>query len=466
MLLFLLCALVEMSYAESVTLSTYYPAPFGAYDRLQLVPRAALPIPCNPGTLYVETPGTLRYCGDNGQWGFPSGTWEQTGDDIYPTDTSSNPDLQIGIGTTAPQSILHIYKSSAFMAEYIQNPRTVSGTTTSLILGKDFNESAHLVYKYPAFASFNGAMLRAGTGAEILALVTSKNTAPIVFLTGGELLANERMRIDANGNIGIGISTPTDKLHVVGGNIVNEGGDIYTTGRVGIGTTNPTQELQVIGNVQIGSPFTPGLRRVDIQSSDDQAKLSLLPAAGSDAFISFHNGAVERWWIYQDAPSNNLLIVNPTGPGGPPVYAVTVSPDGNVGIGSTSPNAKLDVDGNIKATLSNVAGIPNMHYDSGTREIGYDVAELFETTEEVEVGDVLVIDETVALKLKKSREPYDRGVVGIVSGAPAILFEGSHLEIAPVPGWFTRGRKPPVSLSGRILCKVSTENGPIKPKDL
>lgn len=39
-----LSAIPSVLSAESLTLTTYYPAPFGAYDRLRLVPRESLPL--------------------------------------------------------------------------------------------------------------------------------------------------------------------------------------------------------------------------------------------------------------------------------------------------------------------------------------------------------------------------------------------------------------------------------------
>ena len=44
----LICALILLSvsgtaYAETIQLNTYYPAPFGAYDRLRLDPRTTIP---------------------------------------------------------------------------------------------------------------------------------------------------------------------------------------------------------------------------------------------------------------------------------------------------------------------------------------------------------------------------------------------------------------------------------------
>jgi len=62
--------------------------------------------------------------------------------------------------------------------------------------------------------------------------------------------------------------------------------------------------------------------------------------------------------------------------------------------------------------------------------------------------------------------PYDKKVAGIVSGAPVILFEGAELQIAPSPGQFQKGNKPPVALAGRVPLKVSLENGPIKIGDM
>ena len=47
-------------------------------------------------------------------------------------------------------------------------------------------------------------------------LVAGGASGQILFATGGFALANERMRIDAAGNVGIGCSTPSSKLHVNG----------------------------------------------------------------------------------------------------------------------------------------------------------------------------------------------------------------------------------------------------------
>ncbi len=140
--------------------------------------------------------------------------------------------------------------------------------------------------------------------------------------------------------------------------------------------------------------------------------------------------------------------------------------DGDVGIGTSNPTAKLHVAGNIKAILD-FAGSPavDMRYNATSDVIGYDVAELFESNEEVEPGDVLAID--LNGKLKKSNESYDTKVAGVVSEAPAVLFEGSELQIAPQPFEFKSGKKPPLTLVGRVRCNVTTQNGgPVEVGDL
>ena len=68
-------------HGESVTLSTYYPSPFGSYDRLRLVPRSDPAEPCQTGTMYTNLSGVLFFCGNSATWGPLVGIWTQDEDD-------------------------------------------------------------------------------------------------------------------------------------------------------------------------------------------------------------------------------------------------------------------------------------------------------------------------------------------------------------------------------------------------
>lgn len=153
----------------------------------------------------------------------------------------------------------------------------------------------------------------------------------------------------------------------------------------------------------------------------------------------------------------------------------TNSPDGiirpmRMGINTSDPLYTLHVKGGVAANTIIIQSPPDItgssaNQDISTYQIGLDVAELFPSAEKVEPGDVLVISPArEELLLEKSSRPYDQKVVGIVSSAPALVFEGD--QIISDFKLIETSQRPPVALSGRVPCKVTLENGPIQPGDL
>jgi hypothetical protein len=85
---------------------------------------------------------------------------------------------------------------------------------------------------------------------------------------------------------------------------------------------------------------------------------------------------------------------------------------------------------------------------------GYnDIAEHIDASSDVEPGDVVVIDPHHDERVVKSTKAYDTSVAGIISTDPALLIGKSDTET-------------PLSLAGRVPCKVSAENGSIHRGDL
>ncbi len=102
-------------YAGQIQISTYYPSPFGYYERLKFNPRGVLGQPCEVGTVYYLSGTGLKYCADDTTWKNMGGSvWNQNVNDIYPIDTATNPNLKVGIGTTSPTSGLHVYAPEGY----------------------------------------------------------------------------------------------------------------------------------------------------------------------------------------------------------------------------------------------------------------------------------------------------------------------------------------------------------------
>ena len=85
------------------------------------------------------------------------------------------------------------------------------------------------------------------------------------------------------------------------------------------------------------------------------------------------------------------------------------------------------------------------------------LVELFEIddAEYVMPGDILVVSTTGKSILSRSRREYDRSVIGIVSGNPAVIINNSGKEQKVYP----------VALAGSVLCKIDARKTPLRPGD-
>ena len=257
----------------------------------------------------------------------------------------------VGIGITAPENTLQISTTSAGIVTnglLLQNRSSTLGTGVSL----NFISSATSFSnnRYNSITSVNTD----GSNGQALTFSTSNSAAPV-----------ERMRITAAGNVGIGTSTPGQKLSVagdilgnriIGSNFISTSttastfagiitstataantfpyasttaltvsGDAYfpgsgiwnSSGNVGIGTNAPTSKLHVAGG------------------TDSQIRNTA--TAGSSWFIGTN---VSSYILHNESNTPMLLTTNST-------ERMRIEAAGNVGIGTTTPGQKLSVAGDI-----------------------------------------------------------------------------------------------------------------------
>ena len=224
---------------------------------------------------------------------------------------------------------------------------------------------------------------------------------------------------------------------------------INGSGNVGIGATNAVLPLTVAGTPGYasvsGSPSPrPGsLRLITNTANSSTVELGLLDAQPYGAWIQSSNGGTA---------GALPLTLNPSG--------------GNVGIGTTTPGALLEIDGSLKLTSGSGASVT---FADGTAQTtawtgvlcGGDYAEAVDVAGDLRrygPGDVLVIASDKDDDVEKASEPYSTKVVGIYATKPGVIGRRQSLGDSP--------DAVPMAMVGIVPAKVSAENGPVHKGDL
>nr|QMP83417.1 MAG: hypothetical protein [Caudoviricetes sp.] len=266
---------------------------------------------------------------------------------------NSNNTLQTNINATQNTSITaaFIQANSAYNQANTANTNAsnASNLTTGTIPG---DRGVTAGSTTPSFIEYNGTTKTAGqfdggstapTNTTRLnydgnLYATSGNFTNVAYtgtLTGGTgviAIGSNQIYKDSSGNVGIGTSLPGAKLDVYAGNNATS----LRISNPTAGTAASPNYAELLFGVQIASP-----------------------SQGYSSFIRSYNSGIQNY--------NSYLTFGTSNTNSSPTERLRIDSSGNVGIGTSSPSYKLDVNGTAKAnTLALTANTASTNTTTGT----------------------------------------------------------------------------------------------------
>ncbi len=312
--------------SETITLTTYYPSPYGVYQCLRLYPDENCGTPAgkcdcdsdNEGTMCYNGSEDIIYICDGSDWRIASGLWElnDAEDAIYPHDLN----WKVGVGTDDPRVKLEV-KSEGL------TPWKIAGIAIQGV----------------------GSPANPGIG-----FIREGDNYPYVAVIG--LADNDRAFSDdaKRGDLTIRPAIGGD-VHIA--SQINDSERptrviITNDGRVGIGTVDPGLcALDVDGGIIVYGCLDPTVAGTGLITATGDGVGSSFDAYSMinlDSFArggSYLNGTYGLW---HEKSTGNFSIRHSEKRD--PLLAITKS--GNVGIGMAKPGAKLQVKTDIDTYVS------------------------------------------------------------------------------------------------------------------
>ncbi|MBI4698070.1 MAG: hypothetical protein HY758_03965 [Nitrospirae bacterium] len=260
----------------------------------------------------------------------------RNGDNSFPERVRIDGKGNVGIGTSNPFAILNLYTNGT-------SSKSTAGNKDQRLymqLGsiQSVNDGSEIVFGMQDVGSGRYAAI----GTDVKATGLANQISGDIYLATKSLVTDtaltRRMVIQANGNVGIGTTSPNEKLHLYGTSNTFahiEGGPATTSNGIKM-TTNGNIMFVSNENGRMGF-FNTSSERMSILNNGNVGIGTITPGQRLDVAGNIKGNAL---CIGTDCRSS---------------WPVSQNGSGNVGIGTTSPAAKLEI-----------AGIAGTNYSDST----------------------------------------------------------------------------------------------------
>ena len=277
-------------------------------------------------------------------------SWAVNANNIYNTNTGN-----VGIGTSAPLTALHIEKTQPYIR--LKDSNNAAADSDSLI---QFYDSQDTFTGYMGKINDN-FYITSITGSGEIRLATNNGTDLRIDPTGdvaiGSINIDGTLKLDVNGSIGataycdgLGTNCFTAAAVSAGSSIWSlNGSDAYRNpGSIGIGTDSPTSKLDVVGTIRASSAVEAG-------NGSGSVTMTINDGGGNSNLTFNHRGRVPD----QDGNAGRITVNTDATSGAYMQFQLkdnvsegaavnldsilTLQSTGNVGIGEFAPTSRLVV---------------------------------------------------------------------------------------------------------------------------